>query len=277
MEALEQLTLTGHVVARAARAAFARPLVVVGFVAFAVPALAAVAVASFAHPLLSPVMLRVVSALGTEWAVHYPGSLVELSAMLGQLGRATEWVSLPLVLGWAGTLAAYGQRGTTAGAALFTTLKRLPHLMLVGTPLVLVWGAAASASMTALGDMHRGPVSAAAHFLAAGAVEVAVLAAGACVLPVLVRSDLGLRALPAAVRRVWRWGGAALPGFAAAMVATAWVGRIAMVKLSWRLAVTRPDALLCVALATALVSALGLIVFATASVLMAAALDEGWQ
>lgn len=277
MDALEQVTLTGHVVARASGAAFTRPLVVVCLAAFAVPALAAVTVVYFAHPLLSPIMLRVVSALGTEWAVHYPGSLIELSPMLGRLGRATEWVSLPLVLGWAGLLTAYGRRSNSAGAALYTALQRLPRLMLVGTPLVLVWGAAARASVDALGELHRVPISAAAHFLAAGAVETVVLTTGACLLPVLVRSDLDLRAIPAAMRRAWQWGSVALPGFAAAMVATACVGRIAYVRLSWRLAVSQPDALLFVALAAALVTALGLVVFAAASVFMASALDEGWQ
>ncbi len=277
MDGLEQLTVTGHVVARASRAALKRPLVVVSLTTFAVPALAAVAVANFAHPLLSPIMLTVVSALGTPWAVHYPGSLVELSAMLGRLGRVTEWVSFPLVLGWAGTLTAYGRTSRSAGAALFTALRRMPRMMLFGTPLVWAWGMAAGASMAALEELHRAPVSAAARFVASGAFEATVLAAGACLLPALVRPDVGVRALPQTVRRAWRWGGLALPLFAAAMVAAAWASRITCVKLSERLAVSRPDALLFVALAAALVTALGLVVYAAASVLVASALDEGWQ
>src|SRR2546426_8370775 len=127
MDPLEQLLVTGHVVARASWAAFMRPLVVVTLVAFAVPAIAAVAVVYFAHPLLSPIMMPLVSALGTAWAVHYPGSLVELTPILGHLGRATEWLALPLVLGWAGTLTAYGHTKRSAGAALFTVLLRLPR------------------------------------------------------------------------------------------------------------------------------------------------------
>jgi hypothetical protein len=277
MDALEQLILTGQIAVRTSRAAFVRPLVAVGLTAFSVPALAAVALVNFAHPLLSPIMVRVVTVLGSEWALHYPGSLVELSAMLGHLGRATEWLSLPLVLGWAGTLTAYGRRGDSAASALFTTLKRLPRTMVVGTPLVLVWGRVAGASMEALERMHRSLVSGASHFLGAAALEAAVLAVGASLLPVLVRSDLGLRAVPAAVRRVWRWGGIALPCFGAAMAVTACAGRIAGVALGSRLAMSRPDALLPVAVAAALVMALGLVVFAAASVLMATALDEGWQ
>src|SRR2546427_479683 len=132
MDALEQLTLTGHIVARASRTVFVRPLVVVGLAVFAVPALAAITIVNFAHPLLSPIMLRAVSALGSPWALHYPGSLVELSTMLGHLGRVTEWLSFPLVLGWTATLTAYGRRGNSAVAALFTAVERLPRMMIVG-------------------------------------------------------------------------------------------------------------------------------------------------
>ena len=277
MDPLEQLTLTSHIVARATWAAFMRPLVVVTLVAFAVPALAAVAVVYFAHPLVSPFMMPLVSALGTAWAVHYPGSLVELSPILGHLGHATQWLLLPIALGWAGTLTAYARSGSSSLAALFTVLRRLPRLVLIGAPLVLLWSMAAAASTRALEDVRHAMVSATVHFLAAGALEVVVLTAGAGLLPLVVRGDLPFDAFPTALRRAWRWGSVALPGFAAAMVATAWAGRIASVKLTARLAVTHPDGLLVLALVAALVTALGLVVFAVASVFMAAALDEGWQ
>jgi hypothetical protein len=209
--------------------------------------------------------------------VHYPGTLIELPAMLGQLGRVTEWLTMTLVLGWAGTSAMHARRGVSVVAALLPTLQRLPRLLLVGAPLTLVWGAVARASVEALMDLHRKPISAAAHFAAAGGLEATVLAAGASLLPVILRGDLPLRDIPAAVRRAWRWGGVALPGFAIAMVAAAWVGRIVCVREASRLAVSHPDVLLFVALAAAMMTALGLVVFGVASVLLAPALDEGWS
>jgi hypothetical protein len=277
MDALEQFAVTGRVTARAVRSALVPPLAVVALAAFVVPAFAAFALANFSHPLVSPVMLRVALALGGEHALHYPGALVLLPVELAKLGRMTNWLSVTLALGWAGTITAYGPRGLSATAALFATLRRLPRLLVAGVPLVLLHGAAAGMSAQAVADLPRRFVSAAAHLVAAFGLEAAVIAAAMLVLPLAVRSDLGLVRLPGAIRRAFRWAGVAAPAFGAALAAAAVAGRLACGRAAQVMAATRPDGLLPIVSVAALITAIGLVVFAAASVVLAAALDEGWE
>ena len=276
MEALEQIALTGQVTARAVQSAFVRPLVVVVALAFVVPAMIAVALANFSHPLVSPFMVRVVEALGGEGALHYPVNLVLLPALLARLGAMTSWLTLTLLLGWAGTVTAYGPRGVSAGSALLATVQRLPRMLLAGAPLALLHGAAASMSAQAVADLPRRFISALAHLVAAFALESLVLAAVVLVLPVVVRTDLNLRSAPAALRRAFHWSAVAAPGFGIAMAGVAMIGRAVCTRAAQFLAATRPDGMLAVVLASALLTALGAVILAVVSEVLATALDEGW-
>src|SRR5262249_34363699 len=157
------LTVATHVTLRATRDALVRPLLFVTLAEFVTVAIVTLALVDFAHPLLSPVMLHVVAHVGTPWARHYPGNLVELARMLGRLMGLTQWLVMPLLLGWVGTLVMYGQHGMSLGSALFTSLRRLPRLLAFGVPIVVAWGAAVATSQHALEMFHRAAISGAAH------------------------------------------------------------------------------------------------------------------
>jgi hypothetical protein len=277
MEALEQVALTGQVTVRAVLSLFVRPLAIVVLAGFAVPALVAVAVANFAHPLVSPVMVRVVEAFGGERALHYPGNLVLLPVVLAKLGRISNWLTLTLLLGWAGTVTAYGPRGVGAGAALAGTLQRLPRLLVAGVPLAFAYGVAAGMGTQAVADLPRRFISALGHLVAGFALETFVLAAAMLVLPLVLRTDLPLRAIPGALKRAFHWGGVAAPLFGFATAGLAVVGRVACARAAALMVATRPDGVLAVVLFAALVTSAGCVVFAAVSEVLATALDEGWS
>ena len=277
MEALEQLALTGQVSFRAVLSAFARPLSWVVLAGFVVPAAMAVALVNFAHPALSPLMLPVVKALGGEAALHYPGVLAMLPVLLERFGRLTNVFTLTLLLGWAGTVTASGSRGISAAPALGTTLQRSLRLLLLGGPIVLLHTMAARMSAAALADLGHQLISAVAHLMAAFALEAAVLGLGMLVLPVFVRDDLPLRLVWEACQRALHWSTVAAMGFGFAMAGFALASRIVLLRAHQFVITRYPDGALFVVFAAAAVTAIGIAVFAAASVVLAAALDEGWE
>ena len=277
MDALEQITLTGQLSVRSVRAAFGRPLFVVGLVAFAAPALVALALANFAHPFVSPVMVPVVRGLGGEPALHFPGTLVRLSAMLATLGRVMEWWALPLLVVWAATLTLNAGQGMSVGGALVATLRRAPRWLALGLPLAFVHGTAATMSAAGVAHLATTPVAALLRIVAAGVLEAAVIAFGAGLLAAVVRDDLRLVDFGRALGRTWRWGAVGLPSFGIGMAAMALAGRLAYARATEDLVSRAPDALLFVTWAATLCTAIGIIVFAVASVMLIAALDEGWE
>ena len=277
MEALEQLALTGQVTWRAVRSVFVRPLAWPALVAFAGPALAAIALVNFAHPLLSPLMLPVARALGGDAALHYPGILTLLPSLLERLGRLTNGFALTLLLGWAATVTAYCPHGVSAAAALLTTLQRSLRLLFLGAPFIMLHTVATLMSAAAVADLPVRLISAVAHLMAAFALEAAVLGFGMLVLPVLVREDLRWSGLGEAFRRAIHWSTVAALGFGIGFAAIALVGRVVFHRAFHWVLTRHPDAALFVVLAAALVTAIGIVVFAAASVALAAALDEGWE
>ena len=277
MEALEQLALTGQVTWRAVRSVFALPLAWPALVAFAGPALAAIALVNFAHPLLSPVMLPVARALGGDVALHYPGILMLLPSLLERLGRLTNGIALTLLLGWAATVTAYCPQGGSTAAALLTTLQRPLRLLFLGAPFIILHTVAALMSAAAVADLPVRLISAVAHLMAAFALEAAVLGSGMLVLPVLVRADLLWSGLGEAFRRAIHWSTVAALGLGMGFAAIAVVGRVVFHRAFHWVLTRHPDAALFVVLAAALVTAIGIVVFAAASTVLAAALDEGWE
>ncbi len=277
MEALEQLALTSQVSFRAVWSALARPLVWVVLAGFVVPAAMAVALVNFAHPALSPLMVPVVKALGGEAALHYPGLLARLPALLERLGWLTNVLTVTLLLGWAGTVTAYGSRGISATSAFFTTLQRFVRLVLLGGPVVLLHTIAAQLSAAALADLPHRLISALAHLMAAFALEAAVLGWGMIWLPVLVRGDLPLSRVWEAFQRALHWSTVAALGFGLAMAGFALASRIVLLRAHQLLTTRQPDGALFVVFAAAAVTAIGIVVFAAASGVLAAALDEGWE
>ena len=275
MDALEQIVMAGQASGRMSREALAPPLAFVSLAAFALPALAAVGLAGFAHPLLSPVLVPLLRELGGEEALHYPAALIGLPDLLGQLGAWTNWLTLTLALGTSAVLATHA-RVMRALPALVTTLQRLPRLLIAGVPLVMLRGMAMSTSADAIADLPRRPLGSSAHLAGAIGLEALVLAAGACLLPVLARGGLSLGDVQAGVRRSLRHGGVALMGFGAAMAAAALASRLAFAAWARAAAASQPDAMLLVVLAAAWMTAFGIVIYAGASVLMATALDEEW-
>jgi len=277
MEALEQLAATGHASARVLRDAFAPPLAAVLLAATLVPAAAAWLLAGFAWPGLSPVLLPVVSRLGGEAALHYPGTLWALPPMLARLGAVTAWLLVPLATGWAATLAAYGRGGVDVVGALLATLQRLPRWLVAGAPLVIARDVVLGIQARALTAVAHRPAGAAAEVLLTFVADAAILALGAMLVPALVHRDTPLAALPGQARAAWSWGGAGHAAFGAGLAALGFAMRLAGDRVMGSVIGTHPDAAPVALAAVAAVAALGLVAFAGGSVVLAAALDDRWR